>query len=97
MDLSLCNEWASELRVPDPQGVLGGLGATDDHLLRAVSSGARLFGGVSRGIASAPDGVQRRHVLVHIGVGSIVLARAWSFAQILQVTTNLKINRSFVL
>lgn len=66
--------------MPDPQGVLGGLGATDDHLLRAVGSGARLFGGVSRGIASAPDGVQRRHVLVHIGVGSIVLARAWSFA-----------------
>lgn len=97
VDLSLGNEWAGELRVPDPQGVLWGLDATDDHLLWAVSAGARLFGGVSRGIASAPDGVQRRHVLVHIGVGSIVLARAWSFAQILQVTTNLKINRSFVL
>lgn len=97
VDLSLGNEWAGELRVPDPQGVLWGLDATDDHLLRAVSAGARLFGGVSRGIASAPDGVQGRHVLVHIGVGSIVLARAWSFTQILQVTTNLKINRSFVL
>lgn len=91
VDLSLGNEWAGELRVPDPQGVLWGLDATDDHLLWAVSAGARLFGGVSRGIASAPDGVQGRHVLVHIGVGSIVLARAWSFTQILQVTTNLKI------
>lgn len=89
VDLSLGNEWAGELRVPDPQGVLWGLDATDDHLLWAVSAGARLFGGVSRGIASAPDGVQGRHVLVHIGVGSIVLARAWSFTQILQVTTNL--------
>lgn len=97
VDLSLGNEWAGELRVPDPQGVLWGLDATDDHLLWAVSAGARLYGGVSRGIASAPDGVQGRHVLVHIGVGSIVLARAWSFTQILQVTTNLKINRSFVL
>lgn len=95
MDLSLCNERASKLRVADPQGVLGGLWATDDHLLRAVGSRAWFFGGVPRGIASAPYGIQRRHVLVHIGVGSVVFARAWSFAQILQVTTNLEINRDF--